>query len=100
MKLRIQNDTLRVRLNEKEVSDLNNGKLITSQTHFLEDRLEFQLKSGQQDNVIMHGSNIEITVSEVRIGGWATSDQVTLAMNFDVNNDKKLSILVEKDMKV
>jgi hypothetical protein len=100
MKLRLQNSSLRLRLNEREVDNLGRGEKLVNETFFPESKLTILLASGTVDKVNYHDDLIEVIVDFKKIEAWAKSDEVTIAMEFAVSNDKKLSILVEKDIKV
>ena len=100
MKLRIQHDTIRIRLSELEVQEFGKGNSLVSRTHFPQADLEFRLMPNSKERVVFENGKVEITVPEEKISDWAASDQITIAMEISVSNDKKLSILVEKDMKL
>jgi hypothetical protein len=100
MKLRIQNNTLRVRLNEREVSSLHQGQVLKSQTWFPGNILSFTLAADQTSMADFVSNEVKIKVNIKEVEHWAKSDEVTIAMEFHTSNDEKLSILVEKDMKI
>ena len=100
MKLRIQENTLRIRVNEKEVDMLANGATLSSETTFPENSLRFTLLVSDGQAVSLSKTEVKITLNRMEVETWALSSEVSIAMVFEVSNDKKLSILVEKDMKV
>ena len=100
MKLRIQNNSVRLRLNEGEVKELNAGKGISSLTQLPGGNLSFVLKKGGANSVRFNQGELIIEVHDQQIKEWADSEEVTIAMEFDTPNEEKLSILVEKDMKI
>ena len=100
MKLRIQGDTIRIRVNDNEVSQLQSGQSLVSATHFPGNVLEIKLTPENEDYVSYDNGQILIGVKMDKIMAWAESDEITIPMEFAVSDDKKLSILVEKDMKV
>ena len=100
MKIRIQNNTLRVRLNEGEVSSLLQGQVLKSQTWFPGNILNFTLAADQNSTADFVANEVKIKVNMKEVEHWAKSDEVTIAMEFHTSNDEKLSILVEKDMKI
>ena len=100
MKIRIQNNTVRIRLNDREVQDLHQGKEIVSKTRFPGNELTISLCTGHAGTAEFIANRIDVTVSQSEVDDWATSQEVTMAMTYDLPNDEKLSILVEKDMKV
>ena len=100
MKIRIQSNTVRVRLNEREVSELQQGQSIVSQTWFPTGKLIISLHPDQENHADLQENQINITVSTAKVNHWASSDEVSIGMEFDTPDEEKLSILVEKDMKV
>ena len=100
MKIRIQNNTIRVRLNEREVKDLHAGKELESNTVFPENTLLITLRPKLSNMVTLSNNTLIIDVADHAVASWANSDDVTLAMDYDIPNDQKLSILVEKDLKM
>lgn len=100
MKLRIQENTLRIRVNEKEVGMLANGATLSNETTFPENSLRFTLLVSDGQAVSLSKTEVKITLNRMEVKTWALSSEVSIAMVFEVSNDKKLSILVEKDMKV
>ena len=100
MKIRIQNNTVRIRLNEREVKELQEGQELVSNTSFPENNLLITLRSNSSNKVAFIENRINIDVAGHAAKSWAKSDDVTLDLTFDTPNDQKLSILVEKDLKM
>lgn len=100
MKIRIQGNTIRLRLNDREVQELDKGETLVSETWLPEGSLRFELSSGLENQVVSTTKSIAINVESDTLESWATSDEITIALSFDTPQDKNLSILVEKDMKV
>jgi hypothetical protein len=100
MKIRIQNNTVRVRLNEREVAELDQGMALSSETSFPGSRLNFSLRSGEYDQTSFDNNSVKIIVSNEKVTRWANTEEVTIAMEFKISDEEKLSILVEKDMKI
>ena len=100
MKIRIQNNSLRIRLNEREVAELNNGHQFNSKTSFPTGELIFNLAAGSGNSAELNGSSVSIIVAQSTVEQWATTNEITIAMEFPLSNEKNLSILVEKDIKV
>lgn len=99
MKIRIQGSTVRIRVNDREVKELCNGEMLLSETWIPDSTLRFELLSGAENRVNFQNSSIIIVVSSEELEKWARTDEITIALSFDSGQDKKLSILVEKDMK-
>ena len=100
MKIRIQNNIVKIRLNNLEVEDFQQGQELLSKTSFPGNNLTFSLMTDQSNTADFVANTVNITVDDQEVSQWASTDEVTIAMEFDMPNDEKLSILVEKDMKV
>jgi hypothetical protein len=97
MKLRIQGNSLRLRLTRKEVVHLRDRGRVESLIEFLPDqtlvyRLEgsFHAKSVE---AAFDGQTIRVTVPEHVIAEWAESDQVSIA----TPSSAGVHLLIEKD---
>lgn len=100
MKLRIQGNTIRIRLNEKEVDRLKSGESIEDQTVFPSARLEYRIAGGAKNSVDLFENVITITVNSKELVNWGNIEQVTIRFEVSTGDEKKISILVEKDMKL
>jgi len=103
MKLRLQGNSVRLRLNQQEVAQF-------SKMGFYEDTIQFgsgarlsysieasfQLTSPQ---VAFKNGSIQIKIPNSLGMEWATTDQVGISAEQTIENDKSLSILIEKDFK-
>lgn len=99
MKLRIRENTLRLRLSKNEVLVLNETGIIVSETKFPESVLKYTLEKSDDENISCHfeDNNIRIRASKHIVDNWIDSDQVGFEAEIDLENDSKLHILVEKD---
>lgn len=101
MKVRMQGNSLRLRLNQSEVAQF-------SKTGFVEDRTEFapgislaysletsSSLSAPQASFQDHWLRVELPVAVAK--EWYTTDQVGISGDQTVENGKALSILIEKD---
>lgn len=100
MKLRIQGNTVRVRLNDKEVESLAAGQKLIDQTQFISGALQYIVQPAASSDADFKQNTILISVDELEITKWNNSDQVSISIESATSDAKKLSILVEKDMKV
>jgi hypothetical protein len=103
MKLRIQGNALRLRLNQSEVAQF-------SKTGYVEDSIEFapgaaftyaleSLSGVQQPQALYKSGGVRVQVP-AKIGTeWATTDQVGISGEQPLSAGKQLSILIEKDFK-
>lgn len=100
MKLRIQGNSIRVRLTQTEVNRLGEGLDCISQLDFPNGhRLSYQISVAAELACTFSDSVITVSLPENEVKGWATSDQVGIKGDLSLENGDKLSILVEKDFK-
>lgn len=100
MKLRIQRNTVRIRLNDQEVGVLAKGEDLLEQTNFPSTTLSYNIKVGPENDAQYVDNSISIVLKKDAVEQWASTDQVSIGIEMDGRDDKKLSILVEKDMKL
>jgi hypothetical protein len=103
MKLRLQGNSLRLRLNQAEVAQF-------SKTGYLEESIEFGtgatlcylleacLKVTSPQAVFQNGE-LRVQIPCKTATEWATTDQVGISSEQALTNGKQLSILIEKDFK-
>ncbi len=81
MKLRIQDDSLRLRLVETEVNQLLKEGRVTSSIRFVEGALTYSLEaSGSADRVhaSLDASGIRVTIPAHIVKTWAETSQVSI----------------------
>jgi hypothetical protein len=97
MKLRIQGNSLRLRLSEKDVNQIRAKEPITEKLSFGEaSELIYSLDSSPDFNSVrasFDGRSVRVFVPEKTLLAWAHSEAVS------IQNDRseQLSILIEKD---
>ncbi len=101
MKLRIRDNSLRLRLSRSEVDAIRDVGLLRSVVHFPNGaRFQYVLESSPAsvaptaqyaDNVVL------IKLPESAVHRWANSDEVAIASEEVVGNDGVLTLLIEKD---
>ena len=101
MKLRIKGDSLRLRLTQGEVRQLDTGGTVEDQVRFgggaaLVYRLRRDAGIDALRASFAQGA-VEIQVPERSARDWVNSDQVTLAATQAIAPDAALRIVVEKD---
>lgn len=96
MKLRIQDDILRLRLTRGEVEDLSRGLAVERTAHFPGGQALHYIVTGSaaaaSPQATYSGDAIRVSLPETRIKAWATSDEVGIE-----GQDGPTRILVEKD---
>jgi hypothetical protein len=99
MKLRIKDDTLRLRLTQSEVARLSEGEGVHSHTRFPDDfMLGYAVEpgSGKEITATLIDSAITVRVPAATARDWALSDQVSLTAEQPVGGGV-LDVLIEKD---
>jgi hypothetical protein len=100
MKLRFRGNSLRLRVNQKEVDALASGRVLKETVDFPGNTtLSYLLKTaaaGEPQALFAEGS-IQITTPRVMISGWAASDDVGLYFTLPTGNSP-LQIAIEKDL--
>lgn len=101
MKLRIRDNSVRLRLTQGEVDAVRRDGLVSAHTtfpggHVFTYRLESSPASVKPE-AFFTGSEMTVRVPEETILGWASSEQVSISDQQPVSDDDALRILVEKD---
>jgi hypothetical protein len=99
MKLRIRENSIRLRLKQSEVEQLASGQGIAEQTRFPDSVLIYRLVTAETGATSASFSNGELTVTLLKseVVEWAQTDQVSIIAEQALEQDEALSILVEKD---
>lgn len=101
MKLRIRDNSVRLRLTRGEVDAVRRDGLVTAHTtfpggHVFTYRLESSPASVKPE-AFYSATEMTVRVPEETVLGWASSEQVSIAGEQAVSDDAALRILVEKD---
>jgi hypothetical protein len=99
MKLRIRDNTIRLRLKRAEVEQIASGQSIVEETHFPESVLTYRLEANGADKVSasFEGGNLAIRIPIDEARQWAQSDQVSIVAEQPIGDSGTLSLLIEKD---
>ncbi len=100
MKIRIKGNSIRIRLTQTEVKNFADNGYIEEATEFIDNKLFYALAASQQVTELsaqMVDNKITLLVPENIAQNWTTTDLVGFENKFDIGNDKKLFLLVEKD---
>ena len=101
MKLRIRDNSVRLRLTRSEVETLRSDGMVSSRTAFPGGR-EFQYVLESSPANVSPGVSLSDFVMTVRLPetsvlAWAATDQVSIEGEQLLNDGEKTTILVEKD---
>jgi Family of unknown function (DUF7009) len=103
MKLRILDNSIRLRLTRGEVGVLQSKGLVVSRTKFPSGRdFQYVLESSPASvspGAFFSDRVITVRLPESTVGRWAASDEVSIAGEQLLDDGDRLQILVEKDFR-
>ena len=101
MKLRIRDNSLRLRLTQVEVERLRRDGLVSARILFPDGReLVYEVESSPASvapATFYGGDRITVRLPETRVLAWAATDQVSIEEEQLLTGGESLKILVEKD---
>ena len=103
MKIRIKGDHLRFRLRQHDVAMLCNMGSIVERIEFGEtadQQISFSLESYDEDKISITYENnfVKVFIPRKSIDQWANTDQVEIEAAADTGKNKRISVLIEKDL--
>lgn len=102
MKLRIQGNSLRLRLSRSEVMRFNEKLIIEDTVDFGTSTLTYLLSVSHNADAVSakyNGDIIEVQVPAALAQDWAGTEQVSIAAEQKLENGTRLQLLIEKDFK-
>ncbi len=101
MKLRIQSDSIRIRLNKTEVADLASGMPVSQTTSFSPTvQLTTSVETSAEARVVsprFDTPRIAVVLPVEAVRFWADSAQIALQGQQPIDPQRSLSLLIEKD---
>lgn len=100
MKLRVLDDSVRLRLARSEVDAIATGDEVTASTHFPGNTALGYVLCCRNVNAItaaLEGATLRVTLPAGAARAWAVSDEVSLRAMQPLEGGRTLAILVEKD---
>ena len=101
MKLRIRDNSIRLRLTQTEVDRLKREGLVTAQCGFTDGQVfGYSLESSPasvKPEASFSRSGIAVRVPESAVLAWSSSSQVSMSGSQQLDDGRTLDILVEKD---
>ena len=101
MKIRIRDNSLRLRLTRGEVDAIRDNGVVTSTTGFPGGRqFSYSLESSPASvnpAAFYSDNEIRVRLPETQVLAWTTTEQVSIEGEQVLDDGEKLSILVEKD---
>lgn len=101
MKLRIQDNSIRLRLTRTEVDQLSDDGGVTASALFPGgSHLRYAVKSSPQADSVdarFDSAEILVVIPQAEVHDWARSEQVSISGSSTLSNNAALTILVEKD---
>jgi hypothetical protein len=102
MKLRLKENTIRIRLSMNEVEKLVSAGQIASKTMFPGMNAlvtQIHLGGGEIPTISFENGRIAIDLPEKSAKGWPESDQVGFEWSLALHDGSQLSLLIEKDFR-
>ena len=105
MKLRILDDSLRLRVSQSELQELRTSGRVQATIHFgpgPEQRLVYALvvdPEAQRVSAILTDREIVVHLPRAAAHAWADTDEVSLQAEQSLGPDGHLALLIEKDFK-
>ena len=99
MKIRIQDDSIRLRLDRAEVDAVGRGEPVAGHAHFPRDRVfsySLGVHEGPHINATFHDHTISVVVPRNVAERWASSDEVSIHGE-ENSAGISLNLLIEKD---
>jgi hypothetical protein len=103
MKLRIQSNSMRLRVSRSELARLLAGERIEETVRFArasDARLTYALSSARQDvaaRVEYHRGSVTVLLSEEQLKFWGREDQVGIYVALPMDSGYSLAVTIEKD---
>ncbi|HEX4229414.1 MAG TPA: hypothetical protein VHZ07_12155 [Bryobacteraceae bacterium] len=100
MKLRLRRNSIRLRLNRRDVDMLASGNTIEEQVFFPGDaQLSYVLESRRNEDAAacFDGVSIRIAVPSAAVSAWANSQEIGLYYDFAAG-EQPLKVAIEKDL--
>ncbi|PSR56598.1 hypothetical protein AHMF7605_25425 [Adhaeribacter arboris] len=103
MKLRIQGNSLRLRLSEAEVTQFAETGQVEETIVFSPDKTNalryiLQQTSDKEVNIRFTGNTITVFIPEPMAQKWVDTDLIGFDDLIELGNDQQLRIIVEKDL--
>ncbi|MFK8016452.1 MAG: hypothetical protein AB8G17_13550 [Gammaproteobacteria bacterium] len=101
MKLRIFENTLRLRLKQSEVEKIGRGQGIVECMPFPGMNFTYRLDVAdiEQASGLFHNGTMTVVLPQSIARSWADSDQVSIVTVLTLSDNERLSLLIEKDFK-
>lgn len=97
MKLRILNNSIRLRLSKSEVQNLMEKPSIEAKTNFPSgENLKYRLKKGNSEEVSFSNNELVIRLDTQETEAWCRSEKVGIRKSFAIKTGP-LIVLIEKD---
>jgi hypothetical protein len=101
MKLRILDNSIRLRLSQAEVALLANAEEVLASTYFpAGNALHYRIvpnQAAEKINLSYDQAGITVTIPATQIKEWANSEEVGISASNDLPNNESVRILIEKD---
>ncbi|MEK0439387.1 MAG: hypothetical protein RLZZ504_303 [Bacteroidota bacterium] len=95
MKIRLSNNSIRIRLSQSDLDSIKNGISLSIQLPIGTQDLVFTLKFGE--TIECNANEISIALPQTTLLPWIASRETSLSTNITYPNNRTLRLIVEKD---
>jgi len=95
MKIRLSNNTIRIRLSQSDLECIKNGISLSIQLPIGTQDVVFTLKCG--DTIEYNANEISIALPQTTLFPWIASRETSLSTTLTYPNNRTLRLIVEKD---
>lgn len=101
MKVRLLNDSIRIRISQGELNELATGKSVVAKTHFPSANLSYKLSAivGEKMQIDLSNKCILLEIPSSMIQTLVDTDRVGYEHSIQIDQDTQLDVLFEKDFK-
>ncbi len=102
MKLRILDDSIRLRLTQAEVQQIEQGEGVSARLRFSSFKsLTYELRPTSSDSCSagFDGSTLSVLIPSSQLAQWSGTDQISIKAEQKINDTDTVRILIEKDFR-
>ncbi|BDD00462.1 DUF7009 family protein [Persicobacter psychrovividus] len=102
MKVRLRNNTVRLRLDQKDIAELKSAGQVVMTTPFIQGKLTWTICGSDEQQsfaAVLQGQQVTIQVPNATLQQWISTEQVGIEGEVATEDEASLKLLIEKDFK-
>lgn len=99
MKIRIRGNSIRYRLDKKDIQALRDQQQVQESTTIGAGSLLFSIKAANGEAISLEKNNVQLSLPLTQVQQWTETEQVGFSLELPNPDGSILQILVEKDFK-